>query len=176
MFTTVPMVRACIELDFEQFLDQAYYKPVVREGKTEFKHTFYDTHWAANFTHYNPLSDDGYDYLTRCVDRFRRVLAASSPKLFLFAAQIHAHERDRYVGEFERLTSAINERTTEATVIGVTVTKSDGQPVIAEAARFGTSRLFHYSASSILTGIVFQAEADNAQFEHFVADLTGAGA
>jgi hypothetical protein len=174
MFSTVPMVQACIESNFQQFLDQQYYKPIVSGTRTEYKHTFYQTHWMANFTHYDPLSDSGYAYLERCVNRFRRVLSSDATKLFLFVAPIHAHERPRYVGEFEALTAAITARSQNSTVIGVTVATVDGEPEMVEAARISSSRLFHRSAASSLTGTTFDSESDDVRFDRFVTDIVAA--
>jgi hypothetical protein len=170
MFTTVDMVQACIESDFDQFLDRQYYKPVEWEGKIYHKHTYHHTHWLANFTHYDPMSDEGHAYLERCVDRFRGVLDAPDPKLFLFVVQIHAPDRDKYIDKFVSLNAAITSRSDNATVIGVTVTPGKDAGMV-ETGAAGASRLFHYTALSPLGGITFQDPADDAMFDQMVTDL-----
>jgi hypothetical protein len=173
MFTTVPMVQSVIESDFVQFLDKQYYSPVVRGTHTEYKHTFYENFLATNFTHYDPVSDEGHAYLERCVERFRRVLGQSDPKMFLFISQIHTHERDGYADKLAGLHKAITSQTDNATIIGVTVAKGDDVGM-TEARGVGSSRLFHYTASSFMTGITFQDPSDDVNIDRFVADLVAA--
>jgi putative papain-like cysteine peptidase DUF1796 len=168
--TTLPMVQSCIESDFAQLLDRQYYQPVVWQGKTQYKHTFYDTHWNANFTHYDPGVGMGRVYLERCIDRWRDLMVSFEPKLFLFISPIHPHERIRYTSLFENLTRAIMSRTSEATVVGVTFAVTGESPGFTEAAQIGKSRLFHYTSTQPFRGIRTENPEDDARVDGFVLE------
>lgn len=168
--TTVPMVQHCIEDDFAHLLDRQYYKRTEYNGQTQIKHAFYPSHWTANFTHSDPTDGMGRVYLERCIDRWRDMMALPEPKMLMFMNQIFAHERDRYVGEFEALTAAITRLTAGATVVGVTIAATGEAPGFAEARRIGDNRLFHYTASGPMKGIEFENPEDDARIDRFVLD------
>jgi Putative papain-like cysteine peptidase (DUF1796) len=171
LFTTLPMVQSCIESDFAQILNRQYYKPVVWQGKTQYKHTFYDTHWSANFTHYDPGAGMRRVYLERCIDRWRDLMASLEPKLFFFVSSVHPYERIRYASLFENLTRAITSRTGQATVVGMTFTSTGEKPGFTEAVQIGDSRLFHYTSAKSLQGIRAEDSDDDARVNGFVLEL-----
>lgn len=172
MFTTVPMVQACIESDFKQFLDPKYYEPVPWQGGTQYKHSFYDTYWQSNFSHFNPTTNEGYAYLVRCVERFRQVLASTAPTLFMFTTQIHPHQREEFDGYFSQLHSVIKSRRANASVVGVVVSMTGAQPGMEMTVQIGASQMFHYTSASLLQGIKFAADEDDNRFDQFVRTLT----
>ena len=92
IFSSVDMVKHCIEDDFKMFLSKSEYSSnVLEHGLAE--HAFYATmvqnHQEEGkknvvFNHHNPLvNEEHYSYFQRCVDRFRNLLQSSEEKTFV---------------------------------------------------------------------------------------------
>lgn len=154
------------------FLHDRYRKPAIWQESVEYKQTFGGAYRLADFAHYDPTSDDGRTHDERGIDRFRSMLRSDEPKFFLFVVQIHAHERDRYVCEFDALTHAITSRTVDATVVGVTIASMGEAPGFVEARRIGGSALFHYNAASLMGGTEFKDPEDDARIDRFMRAWT----
>lgn len=171
MFSVLPMVEECIKSDFRNFLDQKYYEPVLVEGKFEFKHAFYQSYWNTNFNHYDPTSKDGYAYLTRCVNRFRKVLQSSDWKLYLFLAPIQPSETHQYVENFRSLDALLKSRSANTSLLGITThpaTAGDARLEVLDEA--GTSRLLNFASRSSLAGIKYGDESDDKVIDQLVKD------
>lgn len=72
----------CIENDFNIFLDKSYF---INKGKKMTTHSYYTTSKYINtrFMHHNLLDNEDFNYFTRCVDRFRKLLKFKETKLFI---------------------------------------------------------------------------------------------
>uniref|UniRef100_A0A6C0EQK8 Papain-like cysteine peptidase n=1 Tax=viral metagenome TaxID=1070528 RepID=A0A6C0EQK8_9ZZZZ len=69
----------CIEDDFNIFLDKSYYITI---SHNKCGHSFYDKQYM--FFHHNLLTnEDDYNYFTRCVNRFKKLLKYQGHKLFI---------------------------------------------------------------------------------------------
>ena len=66
--------------DFSSFLDKDQYVPIT---PTSCGHKLYDLNM---FNHHNPKDNlENYDYFTRCIDRFKKLLSSSINKLFIIS-------------------------------------------------------------------------------------------
>lgn len=74
-----------IEDDFRTLLDPQHYEAIMVDGHRRCQHRFYKAEMYVDrmFNHYDPTQPEGLSYLTRAVERFRRLLASSAPKLFV---------------------------------------------------------------------------------------------
>jgi len=97
IFSSMSMVKHCIEDDFNTFLDKSQYSDyttntTLRENQCE--HKFYgkmvfNGEHNVIFNHHNPLSSESdYSYLERCVERFRELLKSEEPKTFVMFADL----------------------------------------------------------------------------------------
>lgn len=88
------IIKMCIQNEFKDFLDRSLYYPQVNEHDAEriCDHSIYTpilnvnplTYKQVFFRHRDPLSlDKDYEYYTRCVDRFKNLLASDEDKLFI---------------------------------------------------------------------------------------------
>lgn len=89
LFSSVKMVKHCIEDDFNAFLDKSYYYSVnPAEGSDEKRcqHSLYesDDNYPV-FNHHDPLTiDEHHKHFVRSVDRFRKTLQSTEKKVFLY--------------------------------------------------------------------------------------------
>ena len=90
IFSSFDMVRDCIESDFADFLNIDYLKPVPAERRQAptlnfCDHILYKQRYGLDsiFNHYDPRDPERYNYLRRCVRRFRALLASGDPHLLL---------------------------------------------------------------------------------------------
>jgi hypothetical protein len=90
-FSSLPMVAHCIADDFKTFLDRSQYEPVPVDQRpngptvNRVQHRFYLTTFGVQyvFNHHDVHLDEGYEYLVRCVERFRAALQSPQHKVFL---------------------------------------------------------------------------------------------
>lgn len=83
IFSNCDTITHCLENDFKLFLDKSYYTDSAHKwNDNQCGHTFYDPNM---FNHHDPRKNDDYNYYIRCVDRFRSMLKAKEPKLFVIS-------------------------------------------------------------------------------------------
>jgi hypothetical protein len=85
VFSNCDIITHCLENDFQIFLDKSYYN---RINDNICEHTYYYKKGCGlnMFNHFNPLDNaEHYDYYVRCVNRFRSMLKAKEPKLFVMS-------------------------------------------------------------------------------------------
>lgn len=96
IFSSVGMIKHCIEDDFEIFLSKSEYNTNLSNPEI-CEHNFYATivenyqkiegfedREKVIFNHHNPLvNEEHYAYFERCVDRFRQLLASDEEKTFV---------------------------------------------------------------------------------------------
>ena len=170
--TTLPMVQHCIEDNFAKLRDPYYFREVIRDGKTQIKHTGYVNHWDTTFTHYDPRSPMGAEYFQRSIDRWTAAMLSDEPKSLVFVSAIFPFEVDRYIGEIVRLNSAITACTRNATLCGVTVSHDQTNPSVSE--REVHEGYVHYTSRSRMRGIRFEDEADDMAISKVIRRMVGA--
>lgn len=119
------MVADCLRDDFKRFLDPAEH---VSNGRGSSNHRTYGTMGFGNnfqgfitqnstFTHKDITQHDDYAYYTRCVDRFRVLLASPEPKRFILCTQ----DTDFIREEIMTLRTLLSERTTNFDILCITL-------------------------------------------------------
>jgi hypothetical protein len=83
IFSTPEIILDALEEDFSSFLDKDLYKGLNDKLCSHLKYALPNRNMYM-FMHHNPKDNvDHYNYLVRCVDRFRKLLASTSNKLFI---------------------------------------------------------------------------------------------
>ena len=144
VFGSPGMVAHCLEDDFAAFLDPAYYEYVAperrRDGPTVnlCDHRLYRDEFGVPFVfnHRNPLESGDYDYLRRCVERFRK-LAWNGRATFLLAT----HDALHWERGFERVSAALRAYAPASRLVYVVVTEPAGR--VVPAARVASERNGH---------------------------------
>ena len=79
VFSSLDIVKDCLNDDFYTFLKKKYYRPILNETD-KCGHKKYG---EKMFQHRNPYGkEEDYQYYVRCVERFRKLLNTSESKLF----------------------------------------------------------------------------------------------
>jgi len=170
IFSNLRMVADCIEDDFAAFLDRDQYRPIPPERRqsttTQFaNHALYHHRYklAAIFNHSDPCRPDVYDYLVRCVDRFRKLLASDRPQLLLAFSR-----RDQGgLHAFERL-CALLEPQPSVEILAVIVRAPGTHRRITAWAEHGRHRLINFQPGSAMMGIEFEDPEDNVFVRSFL--------
>jgi len=82
IFSNLTTVQTIIKSDFSDFLNKDF---MISSGPNRAHHTIYRQNM---FNHHNPKdNDDHYNYFTRCVERFRKLLQTNKNKLFVISFQ-----------------------------------------------------------------------------------------
>lgn len=78
----IDAISSCLNDDFTDYLDTSKYIPLYNNPSNN--GTGHSVYGEAMFLHHNPMKNpDDYQYLIRCVKRFRHVLDAKEFKLFI---------------------------------------------------------------------------------------------
>jgi len=92
ILSDIDMVTDCIEDKFYKLMNKDNYEEIILEGNKFVHHKAYPQYintkkgqkLYTRFIHHNPLlKEDHYNYFTRCVDRFKKVMDSEKKKLFL---------------------------------------------------------------------------------------------
>lgn len=92
IFSNLQMIEDCISNDFKTFLDKSQYSDYTTNStlkENQCEHNFYGKMLSNPdhniiFNHHNPLSNQkDYEYLERCVNRFRDLLKSDERKKFV---------------------------------------------------------------------------------------------
>jgi hypothetical protein len=163
IFSSLRMVNHCIATDFEMFLDRTQYVPIPNERRSNLTSAFCDHRFyhercgiATMFNHSDPTLPDVYDYMTRCVDRFRRALRSDQPNLLLGIAEPHRITR----GSFRRLAQKLD-RFDNAEAMVMIIGRNVGARRVRLVETIGRHRLFVLNVMSPLHGIQFADHEDN---------------
>jgi len=115
------IIGHCIEDDFNKLLDRNEYLPVrgQEQGK-QCGHSFYSP--RNMFNHINPLVfQDDYEYLLRCVDRFRELLRRTNNKLFIILSPNHTDPKDvkLFVDQVNNLDAILKKHSINFSILAV---------------------------------------------------------
>jgi hypothetical protein len=167
LFSNLGMIAHCLDDDFKIFLDPQYYRLVpVQErrdgpGVNLCDHAYYLQHFKQQFVfnHVDPTSDEGLDYLKRCVDRMRSVLAAPDKKLFVCVTLNSTYSSASIKAVFD----AVARRTNRFDLISIAVERPDTDaimPVVAPLTDVTGPRAFLLRPVSELGGTAFTNPID----------------
>ena len=173
-FTRVDTILDCLNHDFSIFLDQKYYRVSVKDdGHEDVFHDFYDPPPFVAFPHFNPATEEGHAYLTRCVERFREVLASPGPKFFMSVQILWSADDTRFQEEFSALCATLSQMTTQATIVGIQCFPAGpDRPVgIEQVWRSGQHALYHFASASKMGGTDFPDASDDRRIEALVRQI-----
>ncbi len=177
IFTTPAMVRHCIETDFSMLLDPSQYSSltgrVPGEKGRQCDHLYYKQTYGMSpvFNHCDPTAEGEYRYVIATVDRFRKILAAKGPKLFVQCCADYAGA----ARDFAATAALLDRVTTGAEFLQVVVEPADHRlavPLLALVAANGPHRLLRLQPTSQMGGIAFVSATD----DEFLATLFAAHA
>ncbi len=164
---TPAVVRHCIETDFVELLNrenivslqgqQAFGQPEHGGDNLFYRREF---NLARIFNHADPTEKAAYRYLQTTVERFRDLLAASGPKIFV---QITAASRDA-ADDFEKTASVLDAATEDAMLLHIVVFPHDRRnpmPLLSLARRRGSHLLYYMHPTSHQGGPAFDRQVDN---------------
>ena len=167
IFTTLSMVRHCIEDDFHTFLDRSHHgvTPLSARPRPDEDvgwHRFYEDEFGVRsvFNHQDPTDDVVHAYFVRAVERFRRLLANPAPKLFLAIA----NDRRILQGDFERLAATLERVTGNMRLLVIRVLDPSNTPReygFTRLAEVGQHRLLAFQPTSLLRGLGFDRRFDD---------------
>ena len=149
IFSSPQMLIACLQDDFSAFLDRRYYRSI-SEGRwgPGAEHELYREKYgiAEIFAHRDPTRDEDYQYVTRCVTRFRDLLRSRDPKLFLITGRPN-HDLPN---GFPRVLEQLSRITTRFALLGIDVLDptSDGQCALSQLTHIDQHTLYRYLPSS----------------------------
>jgi hypothetical protein len=127
-FSSLPMVAHCIADDFKTFLDRSHYEPVPVDQRpngptvNRVQHRFYLSTFGVQyvFNHHDVHLDEGYEYIVRCVERFRAALHSPQYKVFLATCWMSAET----LAQLRQVGEALQARTRNFRVIGFAIEPS----------------------------------------------------
>jgi hypothetical protein len=164
IFSSLDVVAHCIEDDFEKFLDRNYYirhdnlnSPPSDEGC---EHTFYRDNFniASMFNHRSPTIDINYDYLNRCVERFRTGLNSGDGVLLVSVTK----ESPQFDRNLARLRNALSQfGSHHLIIIKVSTTNGDDKLRLSQLENLPDCRVFDYLANSTIGPMSFSSELDD---------------
>jgi hypothetical protein len=152
LFTSPDVVIHCLQTDFSIFLDKRYFRSLTAARKTPSpaaEHDFYLHKFNVQdfFAHHDPLREHDFQYFTRCVERFRRVLKTDDAKLFVMISRpVHSIQAsfDRLVDELRRVTNNFG-------LVSVQLLAPSGQPGVCGVRvniNDGDNKLYAFQPSS----------------------------
>lgn len=115
IFSSPAMVAHVIDDDFNIFLDKSHHKNIPTKfsrisGTRELPvaHQFYLDNYSVSdvFNHHDVNINEDYNYFTRAIERFRKVLLLSEPVMFVICTK---HSEDTHK-QFKMVSSAILKR------------------------------------------------------------------
>jgi hypothetical protein len=149
IFSSPQMLIDCLTDDFSVFLDRRHYRSIT-EGRWNpgAEHELYLQKYGipAVFAHRDPTREEDYRYLSRCVERFRRLLRNRDPKLFL----IMGRPNHDLANGFPQVLEALSRVTTSFVLLGIDVLDptNDGQCALSQIAQIGGHSLYRYLPAS----------------------------
>lgn len=94
ILSTKFIILDCLEDNFSKFLNKSFY--IDNESTTDPKSAGHSYYKKNMFVHHNPRNQDDYDYFTRSVDRFRKVMKSSQKKIFIQFILYYPEGKDEY--------------------------------------------------------------------------------
>jgi len=163
IFSSMSMVKHCIEDDFNTFLDKSQYSDyntntTLRENQCE--HKFYgkmvfNGEHSVIFNHHNPLSNESdYAYLERCVDRFRELLKSEEPKTFVMFADLCD------LAKFLDFSYFLNQYTKNHNLLVIQNIVSGKHNFILYERKGSGLKILRIETISVTSGLEFQDNAD----------------
>lgn len=175
IFSTPEIVVHCLEDDFELFLRKDQYEPIAIERRAVKQFnlcdhaTFRDEFGqGAMFNHRDPTKSEDHAYLVRCVDRFRALMAAPDPTLFVLVTDGHQDPEAAYL----RLSRVLEKACVGGAALLFVVVNNRAStgllPWVREERQNGDHRLVAFDAVGTLGGTRFDRAVDQLAMEALI--------
>ncbi len=165
IFSSPKMVAHAITTDFEHLLDRSFHH--VGEGHAV-DHTYYRENFGIRnmFNHHDTSSDDGFSYLSRCVDRFRSIRDQQAAARFVFLGV------DALPEDLNAMWGAISPIFPAASFLGLSlrVHKKNVLPRYSEIDVGPSHVIAEFHSRSAKQPLNFSDVVDNAALAQIVAD------
>ena len=175
IFSYPAMVAHCLDDNFATLLDQSQYVPVQDSDNRQAYHQFYNRNpesVAPVFNHRNPATEGDYQYLQRCVARFREKVSSPST-LFVLIRESSAED----ALEFAAVATAMRRRSQHAAMRHLVY-----HPDMAHAGtvlvrqEIGRCALVEVRTRTLVTyGTRFVDPADDELFRMVIKDAAATG-
>jgi hypothetical protein len=163
IFSSVEMVKHCIEDDFKTFLDKSYYQT---SDDHSCNHLFYhnmiehETVGKVTFNHHNPLiKEEDYAYFKRCIDRFKNLLASSEEKTFVLCEKLQPADFTNGLKEALEFVDFLEKHTSNYKLIVIYLHLKNEQS--HQLINGKNLKFLVFNSKSELTGITFANEEDD---------------
>ena len=114
MFSNIVIIKDCIEDNFNKLLEKKYYIDFSNKSyNNNCGHSIYKTNL---FPHRDMRLNHNYDYLTRCVDRFRYLCKSDKEKVFLITI-IHTNLITKILDNLKNLRHMLNKKTNNFKIV-----------------------------------------------------------
>jgi hypothetical protein len=149
IFSSPQMLIDTLADDFAVLLDRQYYRSTTAQlGRPSAEHSRCLADYGLFvFNHRDPTREEDYQYLQRCVERFRRLLGSRETKLFVVIARPH-HDLE---AAFPRLVEALERRTGRFALLAVQLSGPQLEPaagVVTRLGQIGANELYRFRPSS----------------------------
>lgn len=177
IFSSLPMVVDCLETDFADFLNRDFYVPIPMHQRMGADlnfcdHRLYKERYGivSMFNHSDPMEPQVYDYLVRCVARFRRMLVSNGRKV-LFALETRGD--DQTPEHFFRLSRLLDERYAGCELLLVKVEKpgTDGTHGLSLVNQAGAHRHYSFVPTSNCGPLAFASRFDDLVINRLLSSL-----
>lgn len=177
--TTPLIISDCIENNFRFFLDKSYY--ILDETTKHPIHKYYAENFQFDkmmFAHSNPLENDVYEYLKRCIKRFEILLKSEDKKLFVISYMVTYTEKvdSDYLSNIKTLNETLSKHTTNYDILCIVNTPNQKMQSFHLDKTENNIFILQLSTYSISHGVFFLDERDNEYLvntinDHFVFDI-----
>lgn len=158
ILTNCDNIIHAIEDDFKIFLDKSYY---IHITNTQCGHSYYSKQM---WWHHNPLKDIKiYNYVVRCVDRFKQLLHYKEPKLFIMIFnEMKENEKNKII-EFNNKFSTYTTNYTLLVISFITNKERNHTFTYKDNIHF-----LELHTTSTTNGIEFENQEDNNYLDNII--------
>jgi hypothetical protein len=166
IFSSPTIINDCIDTDFKLFLDREQYIDHP-SGKDKCGHKTYNT---CMFNHIDVRITENYDYLTRCVERFRNLLKNNNNKLFILTYVRFKEKLDKkYKDEIFKLNKILDKNTTNYHILVINCLQTGKQNT--EITKEDNITYIEMETISSCNGVEFIDKQDNEYYINTILNL-----
>lgn len=162
LFSNIVIIKDCIEDDFNKLLEKKYYIDFSNKSyNNNCGHSIYKTNL---FPHRDMRLDHNYDYLTRCVNRFRYLCKSDKEKIFLITI-IHTNLITKILDNLKNLIHILNKKTNNFKIVCLVFlyNKNYNDHYIEKNDNI---HIIYINSTSKSNGLQFENEEDNVYVDN----------
>jgi len=166
IFSNYDNVIHCIENNFDIFLDKSYYLHI---SDSECGHSFYDKNLCnPMWRHHNPLNnEDHYQYIKRCVDRFKNLLKINEHKLFIITFVNFSDINEQIMIKLIEFNNKLSKYTNNYTLL-IIFQIPNSNINNHSFKNIGNIHFLKLNTKSESTGTYFKDESDNIYMDNLI--------